>query len=137
MRVPPRGAGAMQGVEQVDPDHALDLHGREVLEAGVDAHRGAVDPGVDAPEALGGLLREALDLLGLPHVGPDHGGASPLPLDLGGDLAERPLVAGGEDDGGAPPCARSVRRLVDHDAHVDAGDPPAAQEEDRDPIAGL
>ena len=65
-----RGADAVDGAEHVDPERALPILGREVVDAAVRGeHAGVADQHVEPAEALHGARDDGFDLGDLTHVG--------------------------------------------------------------------
>jgi len=112
--------GAVHLAQQVDVDEPLHLVGLELLDGGVDADRGVVDPGVDAAEALHGALCQPLDLLAVGHVGDHDFGLPAQALDLCSEFEQCLLVARGEHHRGPPP--RHLEGCLAPDALGRAGD---------------
>nr|WP_052091413.1 hypothetical protein [Modestobacter caceresii] len=64
--------GGLHPVDLAEEDHLDgpgDLFGAQLVDLAVDRGGRAVDPGVDAPEPLGGLAGQPLDLRPLRHIG--------------------------------------------------------------------
>ena len=83
------GLGAVDLPQEVDLDDPVDLLDGHVLELGVDADRGVVDPGVDPAERLDSPVGQAFDVIPDGHIGDDDLGLAPGPPDLLGHFLER------------------------------------------------
>ena len=65
-----RGPDAVDGTENVDPEHALPILGRQVVDAAVRSeHTGVADQHVEPAEALDRQADDGFDLRDLAHVG--------------------------------------------------------------------
>jgi len=106
---------------QVDVHHPPELLGRSVLDRSEQGDRGAVHPGVDAPEGRCGVVGDRPHLRGVGHVGDEIRRLAALLHDRV-DEAAQPLLAprrdddlrtrGGQAQRGRPPDP--ARRAHDH-----------------------
>jgi hypothetical protein len=119
------GPGAVHEAHDVDVEDAPEVVERSLLERGECGDRGAVDPGVDAAEALDRPPREHLDGIGGGHIRWDRERGPSATLAFASNVLQRDVSPRGEHHLGAvrgtrersrPPDA--ARRARDHDHRI-------------------